>query len=71
MSEEVARAASLQYKENSSVSPDVCASHRWLCFSKIDDGAAFRCDLLGGDFLLGLCSIQVLLVSVFVACLTS
>ena len=46
-------------------SPDVCASHRWLCFSKIDDGAAFRCDLLGGDFLL------VLLVSVFVACLTN
>ena len=52
-------------------SPDVCASHRWLCFSKIDDGAAFRCDLLGGDFLLGLCSNKVLLVSVFVACLTN
>ena len=53
------------------LSPDVCASHRWLCFSKNDDGDAFCCDLLGGDFLLGLCSIKVLLVSVFVACLTS
>ena len=30
--------------------PDVRASHRWLRFSKIDDGAVFRCDLLGGDF---------------------
>ena len=71
MSEEGARAASLQYKENSSVSPDVCASHRWLCFSEIDDGDDFCCDLLWGDFPLGLCSIKVLLVSVFVACLTS
>ena len=52
------------------LSPDVCASHRWLCFSKNDDGDAFCCDLLGGDFLLGLCSNKVLLVSVFVACLT-
>ena len=52
-------------------SPDVCASHRWLCFSEIDDGDDFCYDLLWGDFLLGLCSIQVLLVSVFVACLTS
>ena len=52
-------------------SPDVRASHRWLRFSKIDDGALFRCDLLGGDFLLGLCSNKVLLVSVFVACLTN
>ena len=51
-------------------SPDVCASHRWLCFSKNDDGDAFCCDLLGGDFLLGLCSNKVLFVSVFVACLT-
>ena len=42
-------------------------AHRWLRFSKIDDGALFRCDLLGGDFLLGLCSNKVLLVSVFVA----
>ena len=40
-------------------------------FSKIDDGALFRCDLLGGDFLLGLCSNKALLVSVFVACLTN
>ena len=53
------------------LSPDVCASHRWLCFSKNDDGDAFCCDLLGGDFLLGLCSNKALLVSVFVACLTS
>ena len=53
------------------LSQDVCASLRWLCFSKIDDWAAFRCDLLGGDFLLGLCSNKVLLVSVFVACLTN
>ena len=53
------------------LSPDVCASHRWLCFSKNDDGDAFCCDLLGGDFLLGLCSNKVLLVSVFVACLTN
>ena len=53
------------------LSPDVCASHRWLCFSKNDDGDAFCCDLLGGDFLLGLCSNKVLFVSVFVACLTS
>ena len=45
-------------------SPDVRASHRWLCFSKIDNGAAFCRDLLGGDFLLGLCSKKVLLVSV-------
>ena len=52
------------------LSPDVCASHRWLCFSKNDDGDAFCCDLLGGDFLLGLCSNKVLFVSVFVACLT-
>ena len=52
-------------------SPDVCASHKWLCFSKMDDGAVFRCDLLGGDFLLGMCSNKVLLVSVFVACLTN
>ena len=52
-------------------SPVVRASHRWLRFSKIDDGALFRCDLLGGDFLLGLCSNKVLLVSVFVACLTN
>ena len=52
-------------------SPDVRASHRWLRFSKIDDGALFRCDLLGGDFLLGLCSNKVLLVLVFVACLTN
>ena len=44
--------------------PDVRASHRWLRFSKIDDGALFRCDLLGGDFLLGMCSNKVLLVSV-------
>ena len=50
---------------------DVRASHRWLRFSKIDDGALFRCDLLGGDFLLGLCSNKVLLVLVFVACLTN
>ena len=53
------------------LSPDVCASHRWLCFSKNDDGDAFCCDLLGGDFLLGLCSNKVLFVSVFVACLTN
>ena len=53
------------------LSPDVCASHRWLCFSKNDDGDAFCCDLLGGDFLLGLCSNKALLVSVFVACLTN
>ena len=46
------------------LSPDVCASHRWLCFSKNDDGDAFCCDLLGGDFLLGLCSNKVLMVSV-------
>ena len=52
-------------------SPDVCASHRWLCFSKIDNGAAFCRDLLGGDFLLGMCSNKVLLVSVFVECLTN
>ena len=52
-------------------SPDVCASHKWLCFSKMDDGAVFRCDLLGGDFLLGMCSNKVLLVSVFVECLTN
>ena len=45
-------------------SPDVCASHRWLCFSKIDNRAAFCRDLLGVDFLLGLCSKMVLLVSV-------
>ena len=51
--------------------PDVRASHRWLRFSKIDDGALFRCDLLGGDFLLGLCSNKVFLVSDFVACLTN
>ena len=53
------------------LSPDVCASHRWLCFSKNDDGDAFCCDLLGGDFLLGLCSNKVFLVSDFVACLTN
>ena len=52
------------------LSPDVCASLRWLCFSKNDDGDAFCCDLLGGDFLLVLCSNKVLFVSVFVACLT-
>ena len=51
--------------------PDVRASHIWLRFSKIDDGALFRCDLLGGDFLLGLCSNKVFLVSDYVACLTN
>ena len=72
LSEEVARAVSLHYKENFSVFPRcLCFPHRWLHFSKIDDGALFRCDLLGGDFLLGLCSNKVFLVSDFVACLTN
>jgi hypothetical protein len=48
-----------------------CSCFPRLRFSKIDDGALFRCDLLGGDFLLGLCSNKALLVSVFVACLTN